>query len=115
MTIPDTWLELLDQDHVWLDVEGAPHLIASMDPAYCRRVLAWLHRNAANIAEQIATTLDRAALPDVDTAAYDVVAFSNETNAMRADPHAWLAGTPLITSLRIRAGWLTTTPEGLTP
>lgn len=78
-----------------------------MDPAYCRRVLAWLHRNADDVVNAAAAAIDRAPLPDVDTVAYDVVAFSSETAEMRDDPHAWLVTTPLITSLRTRAGWLT--------
>ncbi|MEV4021069.1 hypothetical protein AB0J35_62420 [Nonomuraea angiospora] len=50
--------------------------------------------------------LDSTPLPDAHTAAYDVVAFSGETSALLDDPHAWLVETPLITSLRTRAGWL---------
>jgi hypothetical protein len=108
MDTPDTWWALAEQGRVWIDADGIEHEIADMDPGYCRRVLAWLHRNADNVAHEAAAVLDRVPLPDVDTVAYDAVAFSNETAEMRADPHAWLVDTPLITSLRTRAGWLTT-------
>ncbi|MEU4703424.1 hypothetical protein [Nonomuraea dietziae] len=100
------WWDLLDQDDAWIDADGIEHVVADMDPGYCRRVLIWLYRNADYIANEAAAALDQAPLPDVDTAAYDLVAFSTETDDMRADPHTWLVTTPLITSLRTRAGWL---------
>ncbi|MEU4231157.1 hypothetical protein AB0F17_43270 [Nonomuraea sp. NPDC026600] len=105
------WFDLLDQDQVWIDGDGREHQIAAMDPAYCRRVLAWLHRHAGDVTNAAAAAIDRAPLPDVDTVAYDIVAFSSETAEMRDDPHAWLVTTPLITTLRTRAGWLTTDPK----
>ncbi|WP_433513874.1 hypothetical protein ACQP2T_61720 [Nonomuraea sp. CA-143628] len=101
------WLALTDQDQVWIDADGREHVITDMDPGYCCRVLAWLHRNADNVVNEATRVIDRAPLPDVHTVAYDIVAFSAETDVMRDDPHAWLATTPLITTLRIRAGWLT--------
>ncbi|MFI6900279.1 hypothetical protein ACIBKY_03405 [Nonomuraea sp. NPDC050394] len=109
------WFDLTDQDQVWIDTDGNQHQIADMDPAYCRRVLAWLHHNAGDVVNETARVIDRAPLPDVDTAAYDLVAFSTETDAMRDKPRAWLVTTPLITALRIRAGWLTPHRQDIHP
>ncbi|MER5649624.1 hypothetical protein [Streptosporangium sp. NPDC002524] len=99
----NSWFGLVDQADIWIDREGVAHTIATMDVDYCRRLLVWLWDRAAFIV----TEMNSAALPDTDTLAYDSIVFNGgEEDEMLHDPHAWLVDSPLITALRIRAGWL---------
>ncbi|GAA2842553.1 hypothetical protein ACFQ0M_48325 [Kitasatospora aburaviensis] len=96
---------LLEQEVWWVDRMGIRHRIADMEPRYCRNVIAFLQRQADDIADTYAYNLTAVGLPPEDTQAWDDVndAISDELCASAADPVAWLNAKPLLVALRRQA------------
>ncbi|MEV7470441.1 hypothetical protein AB0O20_28650 [Streptomyces kronopolitis] len=98
--------DILQQAETWTDRNGIEHRLDDMEPRYCGNVVAFLHRQAEQIAFHVALGLATCSLPDEDTQAYLSVTASidEETDRIMRDPAAWLLDTPLIKALLKRAG-----------
>ncbi|WP_147312435.1 hypothetical protein [Thermomonospora umbrina] len=99
-------VDLLEQDQVWCDREGAEHRISDMEPRYCRNVVRFLLRQAEAIVISAGLDMANVRMPDVDTEAYWSVerGMQTEMAEMTNDPVAWLLSTPLLTALIARGG-----------
>ncbi|MFE2723861.1 hypothetical protein [Kitasatospora sp. NPDC059327] len=98
--------DVLDQETWWVDRHGDRHRITEMELRYCRNIIAFLERQAEDIADVYAYNLTIVGLPPEHTHAWDEVndSIGSEMAAMGRDPLRWLRSKPLLVALRRRLG-----------
>ncbi|APY89623.1 tetratricopeptide repeat-containing protein [Streptomyces alfalfae] len=96
-TSEEHWMNLLNQDEVWQDVQDRRHRLDEMSPSYCGNVLRFIRRQADQLVEMLTDGLDvppeALGLADGDDAA------------------SWLDRQPLIVALTRRARGEPARPE----
>ncbi|ORT56407.1 tetratricopeptide repeat-containing protein [Streptomyces sp. CB03238] len=96
-TSEEHWVNLLNQDEVWQDVQDRRHRLDEMSPPYCGNVLRFIRKQADQLIELLADGLDvtpeALGLTDHDDAA------------------SWLDRQPLIIALTRRARGESARPE----
>ncbi|MCR8577033.1 tetratricopeptide repeat protein [Streptomyces sp. Isolate_219] len=96
-TSEEHWVNLLNQDEVWQDVQDRRHRLDEMPPSYCGNVLRFIRKQADQLIELLADGLDvtpeALGLTDRDDAA------------------SWLDRQPLIVALARRARGESARPE----
>ncbi|MEV0117421.1 tetratricopeptide repeat-containing protein [Streptomyces sp. NPDC050844] len=96
-TSEEHWVNLLNQDEVWQDVQDRRHRLDEMPPPYCGNVLRFIRKQADQLIELLADGLDvtpeALGLTDRDDAA------------------SWLDRQPLIVALTRRARGESARPE----
>ncbi|MGW2220126.1 hypothetical protein ACWCSD_34500 [Nonomuraea sp. NPDC001684] len=99
------WYARLHEANTWTDEHGTTHIIARMSPRYARNLLVWLDRQHEGIVRAAAMALCDIKMPPFHTQAYDEVVSAGdaEAEAMRRNPRAWLADTPLVQALAAAA------------
>jgi hypothetical protein len=104
------WTELLDQDEVWRDAQGAVLRLDDMEPDYCARVRAFCLRNAELALNTCLYEMTCGLGPSGEVA---TDCFNREWDMLEAageDPKAWLEESHLLIALKHRSEGLPARP-----
>ncbi|MGW6054950.1 tetratricopeptide repeat protein [Streptomyces sp. NPDC055189] len=96
-TMEEHWVNLLNQDEVWQDLQDRRHRLDEMDTSYCGNVLRFIRRQADQLVELLADGLD------VTPEALGLTDHDDATS--------WLDRQPLIVALTRRARGESARPE----
>jgi hypothetical protein len=96
------WYELLHQDEIWIDRDGAEIRLDDMSPRYCGNVLSLVVRAAPSYLERLWFSMASSPGPSGDMASD---AFDSEMDRLldaQKDPARWAESTELVQALRRR-------------
>lgn len=102
-TYENHWVSLLDQDQAWQDARGIRHNLDDMDTSYCRRVAAFILRQANEIVDLISQDILAAGEPQGYQGQWTHERAENNFLSEVEDPVAWLRQRPLLVALNNRA------------
>ncbi|AZS75581.1 hypothetical protein DDE74_36005 [Streptomyces lydicus] len=96
-TSEEHWVNLLNQDEVWQDIQDRRHRLDEMPPSYCGNVLRFIRKQADQLIELLADGLD---------VTPEALGLTD-----RDDASSWLDRQPLIVALTRRARGESARPE----
>ncbi|WDT59118.1 ATP-binding protein [Streptomyces sp. G7(2002)] len=96
-TSEEHWVNLLNQDEVWQDVQDRRHRLDEMPPSYCGNVLRFIRKQADQLIELLADGLD---------VTPEALGLTDRDDAV-----SWLDRQPLIVALARRARGESARPE----
>lgn len=88
---------IVRQGKVWITRDGRKFFVEEMEPEHRANLLAWLRRRARTLHFCVAG-LSVSGMPNVDTAAYDMVSDALDRE-IDMDPEKWLEEQPLVRRL----------------